>query len=59
MSQFVNVRFDGADKQLLVSVCKNRREDVSDFVRRAVMGELAKLSYLPAAEKKALGVVTK
>lgn len=59
MSEFVNVRFGEQDKKLLVKVCQGRREDVSDFVRRAVMGELAKLSYLPEAEKKALGVIVK
>ena len=34
----------------------SRGEDVSDFVRRAIKVELAKLSFLSAEEKKALGV---
>ena len=59
MSEFVNVRFGEADKELLVKVCKNRREDISGFVRKAVMAELARLSYLPDSEKKALGVLAK
>jgi len=55
----VAAKFNEVDKELLVKVCKDRREDVSDFVRRAVMAELAKLSYLPDSEKKALGVLAK
>lgn len=41
---------------LLRMVCSQRGEDVSDFVRRAVLRELAALSYLSEVEKKALGV---
>ncbi len=59
MSSFVAVKFAEADKELLVKVCKNRREDISGFVRKAVMSELARLSYLPDSEKKALGVPVK
>jgi len=33
-----------------------RGEDLSDFVRRAVLTELAKLCYLNKGAKKALGV---
>jgi len=53
---WVTVRFEPSDKTLLVKVCKSRREDVSHFVRRSVMAELARLNYLPDSEKKALGV---
>ncbi len=56
MSSIVGVRFRDDDRRLLVKVCKSRREDLSDFVRRSVMAELARLNYLPDAEKKALGV---
>ena len=41
---------------LLKKVSKNRGEDVSDFVRRAVYKELASLSFLSDEQKKALGV---
>jgi hypothetical protein len=56
MKAIVGAKFDVEDKKLLVRVCKDRREDLSDFVRRAVMGELGRLSYLPESEKKALGI---
>lgn len=55
----VNVRFAEQDKILLVEVCRERREDLSGFVRRSVMAELARLSYLPSETVKALGVETK
>jgi len=42
--------------QLLKKVAKARRERVSDFVRRAVIKELAELQYLSDEEKKALGM---
>ena len=41
---------------VLSRVCRSRGEDVSDFVRRAVLRELARLSFLSAEQKKALGV---
>ena len=55
----VGAKFREDDKKLLVKVCKDRREDISDFVRRSVMAELARLTYLPDSEKKALGVLVK
>jgi hypothetical protein len=47
------------DIQLLKKVCEARGEDLSDFVRRAVKMELARLSYLNDEEKKALGFKVK
>jgi len=44
------------DIELLKKVCKARGEDLSDFVRRSVRKELARLCYLSAEEKKALGM---
>ena len=41
--------------QVIEEVCKARGEDVSDFVRRAIKMELARLSFLTPEEKKALG----
>jgi hypothetical protein len=45
-------------KALLERVCHARGEDLSDFIRRSVLKELANLSFLSAEEKKALGVKT-
>lgn len=56
MTKTVGVRFQPKDKDLLERVCKARGEDVSDFIRRAVKTELAKLSFYSADTKKALGV---
>jgi hypothetical protein len=55
----VGVRVTNNLHKLLVKVCKDRGEDVSDFVRRAILKELAELSFLPAEQKKALGVIEK
>lgn len=38
------------------NVSKNRGEDISDFIRRAILKELANLSFLSTEQKKALGV---
>ena len=56
MKQLVGAWFEEEDKKLLRKVCVDRRETVTDFVRRSVMKELARLSFLPDSEKKALGV---
>jgi hypothetical protein len=56
MSEFVNVRFDEEDRKLLVKVCQERREQISSFVRAAVMRQLASLGYLSTSEKRSLGV---
>jgi hypothetical protein len=47
------------DVDLVKKVCRFRGEDLSDFVRRSVKKELARLSYLSEEEKKALGIGTK
>ncbi len=47
-------RMDEKEVQLIKKVAKARGEDLSDFVRRAVKRELARLSYLTDEEKKAL-----
>lgn len=52
----VGARFSMSDANLLKQVCIDRGEDMSDFVRRSVRKELARLSYLTKEEKKALGV---
>jgi len=43
-------------KELLRKVSDARGEDMSDFVRRAIKRELARLGFLPEEEKKALGL---
>jgi len=54
----VSARLSKEDKALLKKVCKDRGEDVSDFMRRSIKKELASLSFLSAEEKKALGIKT-
>lgn len=55
----VGFRFPEKDVRLLKRVSKARGEDVSDFVRRCVRMELARLSFFSDMEKKALGIVEK
>jgi len=52
----VFARMSAEDIELLKKVCKARGEDLSDFVRRSVRKELARLNYLSEEEKKALEV---
>ncbi|RLI11508.1 hypothetical protein DRO35_04905 [Candidatus Bathyarchaeota archaeon] len=56
MSKHVGVRMRPEDVKLLRNICRARGEDLSDFVRRAVRKELARLSFLTIEEKKALGI---
>ncbi len=42
--------------KLVKQIAKARGEDLSDFVRRAVKMELARLSFLTPDERKALGL---
>ena len=53
------VRFPVQIFNLMQKVAVQRGEDVADLVRRGVLTELAKLSYLDADQKKALGVAEK
>jgi antitoxin component of RelBE/YafQ-DinJ toxin-antitoxin module len=53
---YIGTRIDIELKELVERICKARGEDVSDFIRRSVRKELASLSFLPADEKKALGI---
>jgi hypothetical protein len=55
----MSVRFAERYWQLIREVCNYRNEDVSDFIRRAVLKELASLSYLTKEQKKALGIAGK
>ena len=53
----IGTRITSEDRDLLDRVCEARGEDLSDFVRRAIRTELAKLSYYPEETKKALGIL--
>jgi hypothetical protein len=53
----VFARMRKEEVELIKRVCEARGEDLSDFVRRSVKKELARLSYLSPEEKKALGMV--
>ena len=53
--QFV-VRVTEDLESLVRSVAIARGEDMSDFIRRAIKVELARLSFLSPEEKKALGM---
>jgi antitoxin component of RelBE/YafQ-DinJ toxin-antitoxin module len=55
---YIGSRIETELKDLVEKVCKARGEDVSDFVRRSIRKELASLSFLPAEDKKALGMKT-
>jgi hypothetical protein len=59
LKELVAAWFEVNDKKLLRKVCDARRETITDFVRRSVMAELARLSFLPDNQKKALGVLAK
>jgi hypothetical protein len=50
-------RLDPELKSLLFRVSAARGESPSDFARRAIKTELARLSYLSNEEKKALGLL--
>lgn len=54
-SCIIFARVEPSHLKLLKHVSKARGEDLSDFVRRSVRMELARLSFLSEEEKKALG----
>jgi len=54
--EHMTFRVDPRLKELVHRVAKARGEDVSDFLRRAMLRELAELQYLSDAKKKALGI---
>jgi len=58
LSKEIGFRVEPEFAELLAKVAYERGEDLSDFVRRAVRTELARLSYLSDSEKKALGVTS-
>jgi uncharacterized protein (DUF1778 family) len=58
LSHAVNARVDSDIYELLRKISKARGEDVSSFVRRSILSELARLSYLDSEQEKALGLPT-
>jgi hypothetical protein len=44
------------DVELVKQVSKARGEDLSDFVRRSILKELASLGFLSDDQKQALGI---
>ncbi len=53
--QVVGAEFSKEHVGMIKEIASRRGEDVSSFLRRAVLLELARLSYLKPEEKKALG----
>lgn len=56
MVEQISVKVDSEIISLVNKVSKDRGEQLSDFVRRAIRMELANLGYLSEGEKKALGI---
>lgn len=56
MKTQLNIRIDTKDFMLTKKVAKKRGEGLTDFVRRAIKVELARLGFLTEGERKALGV---
>lgn len=54
LDSIIFARMPKQEVELIRKIAKARGEDLSDFVRRAVKRELARLSYLSEEEKKAL-----
>jgi len=55
-NRIIGVRVTDDLYSKLKAVSKMRGETASDFVRRAILKELAALSFLSEDQKKALGV---
>lgn len=54
----LGIRVSNDLHSLVKTVSDARGESISTFLRRIVLEELARLSYLPAEQKKALGINT-
>lgn len=52
----VGVRVTPNQHKLLTTVCEHRGEHVTVFIRRAILKELASLSYFSDEQRKALGI---
>jgi len=58
-NKIISVRFSIPNVILIKEVARDRGQDVSDFIRFSVRKELARLSFLSPAEKKALEITKK
>ena len=58
LKKVIGIRVPDSLYGKLRTVSNARGEDVSDFVRRAILKELASLSFLSDDQKKALGIKT-
>jgi len=56
ITKYLSLRVSADLHALLKRVSESRGEDMSDFARRAILKELASLSFLPDEQKKALGM---
>jgi uncharacterized protein (DUF1778 family) len=56
-TKYIGIRLKKEVYDLLIKASSNRGEDVSDFVRRAILKELANLELLDEEQKRYLGVV--
>lgn len=56
MGKNIGADFPPEDIELIRRVVSARRESVSTFLRRAARAELARLSFLPDFDKKALAI---
>ena len=57
-TQIIGMRVSPELHDLVARVSKARGEGISSFARRAILKELAALSFLSDDEKKALGINT-
>lgn len=56
MSKTIFCRVRAADYQRILQIIEGRDEDMSDFVRRAIKYEFARLGVATLEEKQALGI---
>jgi antitoxin component of RelBE/YafQ-DinJ toxin-antitoxin module len=56
MQAYISVRIEPELKETARKVAEMRGMQLSDFVRQLIIAELAKLSFLPEENKKALGI---
>jgi hypothetical protein len=56
LTELIGVRFDQTTYKLIQKVAAAQGIGACDFVRRSVKRELARLSFLPDEEKKALEI---
>lgn len=59
LNKVVGIRVTEDFYSKLRTVSNARGEDVSDFIRRSILTELASLNYLSKEQKKALGLERK